>query len=83
MKDTNIENITLSGRGARVAVGLLLISAVFFQEGELGIAAYLPLIAIYPLITATLGWDPIVQFLATRRRRSTRRIIRQVAQAGC
>ena len=83
MKDTHIENITLSGRGVRGAVGLLLIYSVFLQEGSLGAAAYLPLIAIYPLITATLGWDPIVQFLATRKRRTRRRITRQAARAGC
>ena len=83
MKDANIENITLSGRGVRLGVGLLLLFSVFFHEGSLGAAAYLPLIAIYPLITATLGWDPIVQFLASRKQRGRRRVTRQAAQAGC
>jgi len=81
MKDTKIENITLSGRVVRVAVGLLLIYSVFLQEDALGAAAYLPLIAIYPLITATLGWDPIVQFLAARKSRVTRRITAWTAEA--
>ena len=83
MKDITIENITWSGRAVRVAVGMLLIYSAFLQEGTVGAAAYLPLIAIYPLITATLGWDPIAYFLAKRKNRVSRRITGQAAhEAG-
>ena len=82
MKDIKIENITWSGRIVRVAVGMALVYSVFLQEGTLGAAAYLPLIAIYPLISATLGWDPIAQFLGTRKRSSGRRITGRAAHAA-
>jgi hypothetical protein len=79
MKNIAIENIGLSERVVRITAGLLLIGSVFVQPGILGATIYLPLIAIYPVITGVVGWDPIVNFLAPRKRRVIRRIAAQAA----
>ena len=52
-------NITVAERGARITVGFGLIAVVAMQTGTLGLSALLPLVAVYPLMTGFLGWDPL------------------------
>jgi len=58
--NTNANNICSMSRTVRVIIGLLLVMGVSFNPGVLGAAVALPLIAIYPLMTGTWGWDPVV-----------------------
>ena len=67
MNKASVENITYSNRVVRTVVGLGLIFSVGLQSGPLGIAAILPLIAIYPIMTGVLGWDPIAEYFAVRK----------------
>jgi hypothetical protein len=74
MENTTFNNVSKGGRVARIAVGLALIYSAAFQTGTLGLAAILPLLAIYPMSTAVLGWDPIVQLVARNsQKRANRR----------
>jgi hypothetical protein len=56
-----VQNIGWLDRTVRFFVGFALIVFVL-RDMQLGIAlgwhAYLPIIAIYPLMTGILGWDP-------------------------
>jgi hypothetical protein len=58
--NTNANNICSMSRAVRIVIGLLLVMGVGLNPGVLGVAAALPLIAIYPLMTGTWGWDPVV-----------------------
>jgi hypothetical protein len=74
MDKTSFNNISKSERVLRIAVGLALVYSTAFQAGTLGLTALLPLIAIYPISTAVLGWDPIVQLVARKsQNRANRR----------
>ena len=73
MDNTTFNNVSKGGRVARIAVGLALIYSTVFQPGTLGLAAILPLLAIYPISTAVLGWDPIVQLVARKWQHRTNR----------
>lgn len=56
------QNMGLVDRVLRFILGLALIVVVLMELGNgeaLGMYAYLPIIAIYPLMTAILGWDPL------------------------
>ena len=56
-----VQNLGWLDRTLRVIIGFALVAAVllYAQQGNsLGGLAYLPIIAIYPLITGMLGWDP-------------------------
>jgi hypothetical protein len=66
MDNTTFNNVSKGGRVARITVGLALIYSAAFQTATLGLAALLPLLAIYPMSTAVLGWDPIVQLVARK-----------------
>ena len=66
MDNTTFNNVSIAGRGVRIAVGLALVYSTALLPGTLGLAALLPLLAIYPMLTAVLGWDPVVQ-LVTRK----------------
>ena len=70
MNKTNIENITNSDRVVRIAAGLAMVFSVTLQSGPIGVAAILPLMAIYPIMTGVVGWDPVVKFFATRKQHS-------------
>ena len=59
MNTTTYLNITLADRAARVAAGFALIIFVLTQSGPVGLSALLPLIAIYPILTGFIGWDPL------------------------
>ncbi|MFC1748591.1 DUF2892 domain-containing protein [Pseudomonadota bacterium] len=57
-----VQNMGWFDRIARVIVGAALILAVLYemQKGvPIGGYAYLPILAIYPLMTGILGWDPL------------------------
>ena len=72
MDKTTYNNVSNSGRIVRIAVGLALIYSTAFQAGTLGLAAILPLLAIYPSSTGVLGWDPIVQLVTRKSEKRTR-----------
>lgn len=74
MDNTTFNNVSKGGRVVRITVGLALIYSTVFQPGTLGLASVLPLLAIYPMSTAVLGWDPIVQMFARKsQNRANRR----------
>jgi hypothetical protein len=56
-------NLTTGERSFRTALGLGLIATVMVAEGPLGYLALVPLLATYPLMTATLAWDPVYWML--------------------
>ena len=58
--DSTVNNICNMSRAVRIVIGLLLVMGISFNPGVLGATVALPLIAIYPLMTGTWGWDPIV-----------------------
>lgn len=65
-------NITLKTlnpvqRLSRFILGMGIITFVYYGSGYLGYAALLPLVAIAPLMTATVGWR---LSLRTRRERT-------------
>lgn len=67
MNKSSVENITYSNRAVRIVAGLGLVFSVSLQTGPIGLAAILPLIAIYPIFTGVVGWDPIVSYFANRQ----------------
>lgn len=81
MNNANVENITYSDRVVRIVAGLGLIFSVSLHSGPLGIAAILPLIAIYPIMTGVIGWDPVVKYFAIRKQRSAKPINGGVSNA--
>ena len=69
--NTSVNNLTDISRAVRIIIGLLLVIGANFNIGFLGTMAALPLIAIYPLMTGTWGWDPIeaiYEFIKTSTR---------------
>ena len=73
MDKTSFNNVSKGGRTARIAVGLALVYSTAFQAGTLGLASILPLLAIYPISTGVLGWDPIVQLVARKSQNRARK----------
>ncbi len=60
--NTNSQNLNRSQRASRMLVAVSLLGVtISAPAGALGGLAVLPLVAIYPLITAVLGWDPIFE----------------------
>ena len=82
MKNTTVKNITYSDRAVRIVAGFGMIYSVILQSGPIGAAAILPLAAIYPIMTGFIGWDPIVEFITTRRQRSNNQLNGAVVKAG-
>jgi len=60
-------NLTTGARAARLVVGTALIAAVMSAHGALGLLAVLPLIAIYPIFTGAIGWDPVRELCRNER----------------
>jgi len=58
--NSTANNISTTSRIVRIGAGLALTVGVGVTSGALGAAAILPLVAIYPLMTGALGWDPVV-----------------------
>jgi hypothetical protein len=82
MNKSSVENITYSDRAVRIIAGLGLVFSVSLQSGPLGMAAILPLVAIYPIMTGVIGWDPIVKFIAVRKQRSVKQFSGRVNNAS-
>ncbi|WP_455200390.1 YgaP family membrane protein [Kaarinaea lacus] len=82
MNKTNIENITNSDRVIRIAAGLGMVFSVTLQSGPIGVAAILPLFAIYPIMTGVVGWDPIVNLFSARKQQSDDNLKGTVANAS-
>ena len=72
MNNTTYTNISNTERAIRIIVGLALTYSVAFQTGTLGLAAILPLLAIYPVITGIIGWDPVYNLAARLTNRKAR-----------
>ncbi len=56
-----VQNMGWLDRSVRTVIGALLIAVTLYeiQQGTpVGSYAYLPIVAIYPLMTGLLGWDP-------------------------
>lgn len=56
-------NLSIGERSFRTALGLGVIVSILEGHGNLGYTALLPLLAIYPLMTAALGWEPLYRWL--------------------
>ena len=57
-----VQNLGWLDRTVRLIIGAALIAVVLFELGQgntLGWQAYLPIVAIYPLLSGMLGWDPL------------------------
>lgn len=59
MSQNNLYNIGNSERVMRIVLGVGLIVDVLHGSGPLGLAALIPLVSIYPLMTGFLGFDPL------------------------
>jgi hypothetical protein len=81
MNKSSVENITYSDRAVRIIAGLGLVFSVSMQSGPLGMAAILLLVAIYPIMTGVIGWDPIVKFTAVRKQRSAKQYSGRMSNA--
>ncbi len=63
-------NISTSDRLFRLVVSLGLILSVVSGTGPIGAMAYLPIIALYPGLTASTGWDPVIALSKQLREKS-------------
>lgn len=70
MKNTTYTNISNTERAIRIIVGLALTYSVTLQTGTLGLAAILPLIAVYPVMTGIIGWDPVYNMITRFKNRN-------------
>ena len=82
MNKSSGENITYLDRAVRIIAGLGLIFSVTLKSGPIGVAAILPLLAIYPMMTGVIGWDPIVKFFSSRKQQPAKQIKGRVANAS-
>lgn len=67
MKMQLVHNLGMTERCGRLVLGLGIILAVLMGNGPLGWAAVLPLAALYPALTAVVGWDPLNAWLERHR----------------
>lgn len=72
MTNTTYTNISAFERAVRIAIGLALTYSVALQTGTLGVAAILPLVAVYPVMTGIMGWDPVYSMIAQFKNRRAR-----------
>ena len=72
MTNTTYTNIGALERAVRIAIGLALTYSVALQTGTLGVAAILPLIAVYPVMTGIMGWDPVYSMITQFKNRLAR-----------
>jgi hypothetical protein len=57
--NTGLENLSNIDRLSRMLLGYALIGVAYFHGGFLGLISLLPLVAIYPMMTAAVGLCPI------------------------
>ena len=60
MFSSSYDNVKPLERTLRIAVGSLLVATAF---NPVIAAPWVALLAIYPLITATIAWDPVYSLL--------------------
>ena len=63
MTEASLNNIHMIERVLRLFVGCSLIGSVLFVQVPFDYLILLPLIGIYPCLTAIVGWDPIYYVL--------------------
>lgn len=68
MNTNTAQNINTAERIVRLAFSLTLVIVPFIVDTPLGDLALLPLLAIYPGLTAALGWDPLLAAATALRR---------------
>jgi hypothetical protein len=64
-----VQNLNIVDRFLRIVLGAPLLAMVIItlREGDsFGWHAYLMLVAIYPLMTAIMGWDPVYSMVRIR-----------------
>lgn len=68
-----IRNLGFLERGIRIAVGATAILAVLASQniGMLGWVALIPLVAIYPIMTGMIGYDPFYAWFGINTHRSS------------
>jgi hypothetical protein len=60
---TGVENLGMQSRAARLLIGAGFIAFVMTTpQAPLGWYAVLPLLAVFPIFTAIIGWDPLKAF---------------------
>lgn len=63
ISQTGVENLDKNSRAVRLAIGAGLIAFVMTTpQAPLGWYAVLPLLAVFPVFTAIVGWDPLKAF---------------------
>lgn len=72
MTNTTYTNIGTTERAVRIVMGMVLTYSVVLQAGTLGVAAILPLVAVYPIMTGIMGWDPVYSMITQFKNRSAR-----------
>lgn len=65
MNTLNIHEINFGSRLARFVLGMGLIMSILFAGTPVGWATLIPLIGIYPTLTAFLGCDPLLGAIET------------------
>jgi hypothetical protein len=74
-------NITTLSRMMRAATAIVMLGyPMFVETNPLGIIALLPLIAIYPMFTAVVGWDPLRFIMETSQAQGRIRQLRFVGR---
>ena len=70
--------------GERIARALVAISMLFYpmlmSESQMEWIALLPLVAIYPMFTAVVGWDPVLFIIETGEQAGRSRRVRMTAR---
>lgn len=68
-----INNLGILERGARIAIGAVAIIAVLASQniGMLGWVALIPLVAVYPIMTGMIGYDPFYAWFGVNTHRSS------------
>lgn len=59
MKTAAVQNLNFLDRTYRLSLSLGVILFIVASQGYLGLWSLVPLLAIYPGITAMIGWDPV------------------------
>jgi|GEM_PF-1498308 len=72
MTNNTYSNIGSIERAVRIIIGTALTYSIALQAGTLGIAAILPLVAVYPIMTGIMGWDPVYSVIAQLKNRMAR-----------
>jgi len=74
-------NISIGERIARAAVAIsMLFYPMLMVESQMEWIALLPLVAIYPMFTAVVGWDPILFIIETGEQAGKSRQVRMTAR---